>query len=244
MPITISKKALLGNPGKLLIMENNLPTSGSERFGWIGFGAFIVGILLISFFIDLESMSVWVEKVGIWGPVVFIILKISTLVIAPLSGSALYPLVGILFGFWPGLLYVVIGDTIGCSINFYLSRKWGKKLVFKFISNKEESIVNKSIDHLGSGRGLFHASLTLFAMPELVAYAAGLGKISYLKFISILGSINTIGSVILVLFGSVLAADQQSVFLKFTLPILGIVAFGIGLFLFGREVRRKEGSKF
>src|SRR3990167_3609477 len=69
-------------------------TESTEQMNLTGIGLTILVIVILAFFIDIGSLRVWVEKVGIWGPIVFILLKISTVVIAPLSGSPLYPLAG------------------------------------------------------------------------------------------------------------------------------------------------------
>ncbi|MEK7135121.1 MAG: VTT domain-containing protein [Patescibacteria group bacterium] len=130
---------------------NELSTKPAGReFNFWGLGLTVLVIIAIAYFIDLSSVKVWVEQAGVWGPLVFILLKTSTIVIAPLSGSPLYPLVGLLFGFWPGFLYVVVGDALGYSIAFLLSRIFGKKLINKFLSNQEEGTLGKVIAHAGT----------------------------------------------------------------------------------------------
>jgi len=155
----------------------------SEQTNFIGIGLTILIILALVFFIDITSLKVWVEKAGAWGPAVFILLKISTIVIAPLSGSPLYPLVGLLFGFWPGMLYVAFGDFLGYTIAFYISRIFGRKIVLRLISNKEEGMLARIMDHISSPKGFIQACLTGFALPEILSYGAGLSRLSYIKFI-------------------------------------------------------------
>lgn len=213
-------------------------SSGREINPW-GIGITILLIFVASFFIELKAVKDWVEQAGAWGPIVFILLKISTIVVAPLSGSPLYPLVGIFFGFWEGLLYVTLGDFIGCTINFYLARRYGQNLVFKFISKKEEGIVGRAINHMSSVKGFFQAALALFAMPELVAYAAGLSRLSYSKFVSILTPINIFGAGVLVFMGVAIDSAQSSNFIKYILPLLGVAAFFLGGFLFAKAVRKR-----
>lgn len=213
--------------------------SGGREINPWGIGITILLIFVASFFIELKAVKDWVEQAGAWGPIVFILLKISTIVVAPLSGSPLYPLVGIFFGFWEGLLYVTLGDFIGCTINFYLARRYGQNLVFKFISKKEEGIVGRAINHMSSVKGFFQAALALFAMPELVAYAAGLSRLSYSKFVSILTPINIFGAGVLVFMGVAIDSAQSSTFIKYILPLLGVAAFLLGGFLFAKAVRKR-----
>ncbi len=200
-----------------------------------GLGLTILVIIAIAFFIDIEALKVWVARAGVWGPLVFILLKISTIVIAPLGGSPLYPLVGLLFGFWPGILYVVLGDAIGYTTNFFLSRRFGRRLIARFISDKEDGLLAKIIHHVGTPKGFFHACLTMFAMPELLCYGAGLSTLPYRYFITIMVPIVAVGSAIFVFIGSVLSGDTQSILIGFGLPIIGALAMIIGGFLFSKS---------
>ena len=220
-------------------MNDSLKDRGRE-LNWWGLGATILGVVVIAYFVNLSSVKIWVEQAGAWGPLIFILLKISTLVIAPLSGSPLYPLVGLLFGFWPGVLYVLIGDVLGYTATFFISRFFGRKLVNKFISDKEEGILTKVISHASTPKGFFHACLTLVAMPELLSYGAGLTKLSYLPFIAILTPITAIGSTSFVFIGSILNPDNQSVLIGFGLPAIGVVAMIIGGTLFAKSVKNND----
>ena len=80
----------------------------------------LVALVVIggSFLIDIEELSAFVARAGLWGPLALILLKASTIVFAPLSGSPLYPLAGALFGPWWGLLYIMLGESLGGSIAF------------------------------------------------------------------------------------------------------------------------------
>lgn len=217
--------------------DNRKPT---EQANFVGAGITLLVIIAIMYFVDLGSVKEWVLAAGVWGPLVFILLKISTIVFAPLSGSPLYPLVGLLFGFWPGVLYVEIGDFLGYTIAFSLSRKFGKKLVAKFLSEKEEGLMPKIIEHVGTPKGFFHACLTLFAMPELLAYGAGLSRLPYRTFILIITPLSVLASSVLVFFGSLLDVESNSAYLSFGIPFLGALAVLLGGFLFTKEVMKKK----
>lgn len=215
-------------------MENKF----SEQFNFIGIGITVLAMILLSIFLDVESMKSWVMQVGIWTPLAFIVLKILTLVIAPLSGGPLYPLVGILFGFWPGIIYVAIGDFLGYTINFAISRIFGRKVVEKMLG--QGNLLSKIIDHVGTPKGFFHAFLTLFVSPELLAYGAGLSKLSYWKFILILWPGYLVVSAVLVLLGSSLTFLQGSLIISLGIPIIGTICVLIGGWLFIRALKNKK----
>ena len=224
-------------------MENDTqPPKPTEQANFVGAGLAILALVLLVWLVDVSALRVWVEKAGVWGPLVFILLKISTVVIAPLSGGPLYPLVGLIFGFWPGILYVLIGDFLGYTITFYISRIFGQKIVMKLLSNKEESLVARIVDHIGDAKGFFQACLTLFALPEVLSYGAGLSRLKYIKFISIIMPFCLVATSILVFFGSILKPNSSSLLISLALPVAGGIAIMIGGTLFMKSVSRKESN--
>ena|SRR3989344_4102816 len=222
-------------------MNQNSNPKPTEQMNLVGIGLTILVLVAVAYFIDLSSLRTWIEKAGVWGPFIFILLKISTIVVAPLSGSPLYPLVGLIFGFWPGILYVVIGDFLGYTITFFISRIFGQKIVMKLLSSKEESLVARIVDHISDAKGFFHACLTLFAVPEVLSYGAGLSRLKYLKFICILMPANIIAASILVFFGSILQPNSESFFITLIIPVIGVLAVIIGGSLFTKSLKQKGG---
>ncbi|MBU0750142.1 VTT domain-containing protein [Patescibacteria group bacterium] len=200
-----------------------------------------IGILLVlSIFIDIDTMKEFVLKAGVWAPLLFIVLKASTVIIAPLSGGPLYPIVGLLFGFWPGILFVVAGDFLGYSGAFLISRIFGYPVVGKIIAGNERSMLAKIVKHVGTTKGFIHMCFTCFALPELISYGAGLSKLPYWKFISILMPLSVIASSILVFFGSSLGAADHPLILTLLIPLFGGAVMLLGGWLFIQGVRKKD----
>lgn len=158
-------------------------------------------ITLLTFFIDIDALKELVVKAGVWAPLLFVFIKILTIVIAPLSGATLYPVVGLLFGFWPGMLYVGVGDFLGYTIAFSISRFFGQGAISKFVSKNENNIISKLIKKVDTPKGFLQISIPLFFIPEVLSYAAGLSKLRYFYFIIILWPIWTIASSVLVFSG-------------------------------------------
>lgn len=211
----------------------------NEQFSvWGLMGTFAI-IFALSFFIDLSQVKEWVLAAGVWAPLLFILLKILTIVIPPLSGGPLYLLVGLFFGFWPGILYVAIADFVGFTTAFFISRTLGQKVVMRIISQKEGGTLHRIVNHVSTPKGFFQAYMTLFAMPELLAYGAGLTTISYRSFISILSPLSFVLSSVIVLFGSVLDINKGGTFIALIFPALGMVVFMIGGWLFMKAVNKK-----
>ncbi len=220
-------------------MEEEGAYKPTEQLNFTGLIVTVLVLVAIAWFVDVSSIKDWIAKAGVWGPLIFILLKVSTIVIAPLSGSPLYPLVGLLFGFWPGVLYVEIGDFLGYTIAFSISRFFGRRMVERLIAEKEEGVLSRIVGHVSTPKGFLHASLTLFAMPELLAYGAGLSRLQYWKFITIMMPLSIIASSVLVFFGSLLNPSSASWYISLGVPALGVLAFLTGGYLFTKSVVKK-----
>jgi uncharacterized membrane protein YdjX (TVP38/TMEM64 family) len=130
----------------------------------------------------------FIEGYGAWGPIIFILLQILQVMIAPIPGQAIGLIGGILFGPYLGLLYTLIGSTIGFTIVLSLSRKLGRPFVEHFISRKTLD----KFDNLTREKGVlvFFLIFLLPAFPDdIITFIAGLTKIkiSTLLLVSLIG---------------------------------------------------------
>lgn len=150
-----------------------------------------------------DEMKAWIESAGIWAPLAIIAAKASTLVFAPLNGSIIYPISGGLFGFWKGFMLVLLGDTLGATISFWISRRFGRSVVERFIGN-ETGLVNQLLSTMGTVRGFLITRVALFTAQDILAYAAGLTRLPYLSFIAIHMAVGSIPAAILTAFGATL----------------------------------------
>jgi len=212
---------------------------GTQYLGLVG----VIGVLgiltLLYFFVGLDTLKEAVVSAGVFAPILFILLKASTIIVIPLSGSPLYPLAGLFFGFGHGITYALIGDFLGFTVSFWLARTFGYPVVNTFIVANDKSLVTRIISHVGTVKGLFHTYLAFFGMPELISYAAGLSRLSYIKFIAVLFPLSAVGSVILVLLGVVFSESEQLEYI-FIPTLVGIVFFTLGIYFFGRAVLKNQ----
>ena len=214
-----------------------------DRYAKFGGIALTLGALIVLvLFFDIDALRTQIERAGPWAPILFILLKASTVIFAPLSGGPLYPLVGAFFGFIPGLIYAIIGDFIGYTGAFFISRKFGYPLVRKFIEGNDRSILPKIVKHVGTPKGFFLACITLGFIPDLLSYGAGLSKLRYPVFIGIIMPLSAVISTLFVLFGaSISGADHFSYIL--IVPAIGVVVMMFGAFLFYQAVTKKDPNE-
>lgn len=210
----------------------------TEHFGLVGVLATLGILALVGLVVGMDALQAWVVSAGVFAPLAFVVLKAATIIIAPLSGGPLYPIVGALFGFWPGILYVALGDLLGYTGAFFISRIFGYPFVHKLIAKGEHALLRKVVHHAGTTRGFFHMILTFFAMPELICYGSGLSKFPYWKFISILWPLSWLVSSALVLLGASLGAEASAGY-YFIIPLIGAVVIALGVWFFMRGVHKE-----
>lgn len=167
---------------------------------------------------DPEKIRELIIRSGTWGPLVFIALQIVQILIAPIPGQVIGLIGGFLFGPFLGLLYTIIGATIGFSLVFVLARKLGRPFVELFVDKKNM----ERFDHLSEEKGawVFFFIFLLPAFPDdLIAFIAGLTTIPIrtLILISIAGRLP--GYAVLVFTGNGLALENMN----------PVVATGAGL---------------
>ncbi|MEA5596785.1 TVP38/TMEM64 family protein [Rivularia sp. UHCC 0363] len=148
---------------------------------------FVIILYLIMAFtlqtIGLDNAQLFIKKTGVWSPIVFIILCALSLIIAPLSGSSLFVVGGTLFGKHNAFLLSYIATIIGCSANFWISRKFGRKVAQRFIGKANLDELDKFIDRFKNHRSILYMILIMPLSQDIISYAIGLTRIKYTHFL-------------------------------------------------------------
>ena len=74
----------------------------------------------------MDGVIAWIDGLGFWGPVIFIILYIASAIFL-IPGSVMTASAGTLFGVGMGSLYVSIASTIGATLSFLIGRYLARK---------------------------------------------------------------------------------------------------------------------
>ncbi len=87
-----------------------------------------------------ERLQALLKSLGAWGPLLYILFQAVQVVVAPLPGEATGGFVsGFLFGPWLGLLYSLIGLTLGSAGGFLLGRWIGAPVVARLVPREVEA---------------------------------------------------------------------------------------------------------
>jgi len=162
---------------------------------------------LISFFLNKEKMTGFLNSLGPLSFIGFIVLQTSQVVISPIPGEVTGFIGGFLYGTILGIILSTIGLTIGSWIAFSLSRYFGRPFVGKFV--KKETL--DRYDYLLHHKGAFLVFL-LFLIPgfpkDYLCYILGLGNLGTKEFLIISTVGRFMGTVLLTLGGDYIRHHQ------------------------------------
>lgn len=146
----------------------------------------LVGMLLLARTFELgdqlAALRSWIDELGPWGPVVFLLLYV-TAVVAAIPGSALTVAAGALFGSVAGVLLVSVGATLGASFSFLIARYFAREGAAQWLSQSEKF---RRLDDLTEKRGSIIVALTRLVpiFPfNLLNYGFGLTRVPFWTYV-------------------------------------------------------------
>lgn len=198
--------------------------------------AIIVGLTLalwtplLNFIEDPDSLAVWIESAGIWGPIVFMLLNILQVLLAVIPGGPFEVAAGALFGPWIGTLLCDIAMSIGGVITFLFVRKFGIKFIELFTTREKI----ESVKFLHSNKKSTTLLFLFFLLPgtpkDLMCYVVGLTdiKLSTWILINVVGRFPAI--LLSALGGSALGEQRYGIFIAVFAIIL--ILYFLGSYLY------------
>jgi uncharacterized membrane protein YdjX (TVP38/TMEM64 family) len=166
-----------------------------------------------------------IETAGPLAPLLYILIKASTYIFAPLSSGPLQLSSGVLFGLWEGTFYTLVGEVAGGSISFLIARHLGRPIVERFVGQEGMGRVDSFVTQLGGWRSLIYARLFLFAIYDFISYAAGFSRsLSLREYILVSALFGMIPTFLFVGAGASLADNRESVLLIYgAIVVLSLV---------------------
>jgi len=185
-------------------------------------------MFLKTFFSDIQNIREVILSFGILAPIIFILLHILQVLIAPIPGQLMGFIGGYLFGVWLGTLYSIIGVVLGTLVVISLVRKFGEPYVRKMIDKK----TYKRFDNFCKNKGIF-ALFLIYLLPffpdDAISFIAGLSKIKlkHILLIAFLGRLPGMFGLSLVGAG---VARSEANFAVILTGILILIAFVIYIY--------------
>lgn len=129
-----------------------------------------------------DKLDAFLSSYGNIGAVIFIGLQILQVIIAAIPADLVQIAGGFVFGTWLGVLYSIIGITIGSVIAFYISRALGLSLLKIFISKENLEKFSFLINNPKSKMVMVILLLIPGLPKDIFSYIAGLTPIKPLTF--------------------------------------------------------------
>ncbi|MFG0253956.1 MAG: TVP38/TMEM64 family protein, partial [Rhodopirellula sp. JB053] len=114
----------------------------------------IVGALLVTFRAlpfdqAMSALKSWIEGLGVWGPMVLVLLYIvATVLFVP--GTILTLAAGAIFGLSVGTVIVSVGSTVGASLAFLIARYAARDRVAQLAQrNRHFGAIDRAVDEGG-----------------------------------------------------------------------------------------------
>ncbi len=186
------------------------PAAAPARGAWALKIAAAVAILAALLFLGrqagahLGDFVAWVEGLGIWGPVVFII-GYAAGTVAFVPGSILTMAAGVLFGLAYGTLYVAIAATAGATAAFLIARFVARRAIEKRIAGNDKfAAIDRAIATHG-GKIVLLLRLSPAFPFNLLNYGLGLTRVPLWHYV--LASVGMLpGTFLYVYYGSALGS--------------------------------------
>ena len=152
----------------------------------------------------LPSFAAWVDSLGPWGPVVFI-LGYTTAVVALVPAVLLTLAAGAIFGVVWGVVWVFIAAVIGSAAAFLVSRYVARDLVARRLAeNPRFAAVDRAVGREGR-KIVFLLRLSPLFPFVLLNYALGLTTVRFADYL--LAAVGMIPGTILYVYYGKLAGD-------------------------------------
>jgi len=198
-------------------------------FAWIIYSYSAKGIFYLLATSDIDSVVAFVNSFGWLAVVVFILIVVLEVILAPIPPFVLYVVGGIIFGAFLGGTITLFGNVLGAVIAFLIARRFGRGLVEKKINKKLRKSFDKFINKYGAW-ALFLIRLNPFTTSDLFSYLAGLTKMK-LRTLIISTTFGLIPLVYIQTYlGDIFIKDNPFLFLIFiVISIIYLLLFLYGL---------------
>lgn len=195
---------------------------------------------LVNFAKDPESLSIWIDSAGIWGPIIFMLLNTAQVLLAIIPGGPFEVAAGALFGPWIGTLMCDVAMTVGGMITFFFVRKFGMKFIELFVDKKDI----ESVKFLHSNDKYTTLLFLFFLLPgtpkDLMCYLVGLTDIKWTTWL-LINFVGRFPAILLsALGGSALGAQKYGIFIA-AIAII-IVLYFLGSYLYKKLNKNSEAS--
>lgn len=187
-------------------------------------------------FKDPKKIKAFIMSYDNYGVLAFILLQILQVIAFFIPGEVIQIAGGYIYGVAYGSLISLVGITIGSSITYFISNRFGKPFVQKIISERQLKLFDKLLKLEGKKGVVFLLYLIPGLPKDVLGYISGISNISYVNFLiySTLGRIP--GIIISAYFGDVINIGDYKILI--IIAIIMSLLFIIGV-IKGEKIIKK-----
>jgi uncharacterized membrane protein YdjX (TVP38/TMEM64 family) len=131
-----------------------------------------------------EAFRAWVEGLGAWGPIGYLLAQAAQVIVVPIPGTLFPPVGALAFGPWPALALSLAGMALGSAVVFLVARRWGRPLAIR-LAGAERVQRYQSLMTARGGLLIWLVFLLPFLPDDAVCALAGLSGIGFGRFMLI-----------------------------------------------------------
>ena len=145
------------------------------------FGAYVfLGDLDLGEILNPQRVVEYLDSWGPLGPLVFMVMMATAVVVSPIPSLPLDLAAGAAFGPLLGTTYAVVGAEVGAILSFLIGRFLGKDLISRWLTTNVV-FCEKCSDHHLIGMVFLARLLPIFSF-DVISYGAGLTNMSLKAF--------------------------------------------------------------
>jgi len=185
-------------------------------------------------FTDLDAEVKTIRSYGFWGPAVLFILFILQTFIAFIPGQALSMAGGYLYGFATGIIISWTSAVLSSQCVFWLVRRYGRPFAERWVTPPTLD----RWDKIAANQGIAFYVVTLvmpFFPNDAMCYVAGLGNISFRRFLVA----NIVGRGIASILTVIVGAYGAQMPILIVIFIVGFIILGIVGWIVARRFSKK-----
>ena len=150
---------------------------------------------------SVEELRALIDQTGAWAGVVYFLLQMMTVIIAPIPSNVTMMAGALALGFWEAVFLGVLAVLAGSMIMFSAARRLGRDAVQRFV---DRSVMEKYLPVIEEKQDMFLFLTLLFPFfpDDMLCILAGLTTIPLRRFAAIMALARPWGLVFAALVGS------------------------------------------
>ena len=203
----------------------------------------IILVLLIYGIVDSvlrsnrDSIEIFIESSGIWGPVIIFLARSISIIFPALPSSIFSLIAGGALGFKVGYSTIVLSDLICCQLAFFIARNYGKVPVKKIVGAKSMKKIESFNQNQLEENFFLMTGLLMTGLFDFLSYSIGLGGTRWRTFTPALIISLLVSDSVLVAVGAQLGKKGELI--KYTvIPLL--VLFGLAILIGIKKTKSKK----